>query len=27
MLKSWTLLGFDAEMTANPFARPPRRKT
>src|SRR5579862_6997866 len=27
MLKTWNLLGFDAEMTANPFASPPRRKT
>jgi 23S rRNA pseudouridine955/2504/2580 synthase len=26
MLKTWNLLGFDAEMTANPFDRSPRRK-
>jgi len=27
MLKTWTLLGFNAEMTANPFASSPRRKS
>jgi 23S rRNA pseudouridine955/2504/2580 synthase len=26
MFKTWNLLGFDAEMTANPFASSPRRK-
>jgi 23S rRNA pseudouridine955/2504/2580 synthase len=26
MLKTWSLLGFDAEMTTNPFASSPRRK-
>jgi 23S rRNA pseudouridine955/2504/2580 synthase len=27
MLKTWNLLGFDAEMTKNPFDRSPRRKS
>ena len=26
MLKSWKLLGFDADMTTNPFEKKPRKK-